>query len=201
MEAGRTLVELAGSTRGANWGAFSPDGQLVVTTLGNTFAGIWDAATGRLVSAFASHTGYVFTVAFSPDSQSLVTTGAEGIRIWQRADQLTVVEPAGAEPGGSSESTSPDGLRIAAVAADGTVALRDAATGAVIASLTVPGEGRAVAVSFTDDSQWVVARTAAGDVVRWRCFSTTAELLAYARDHLPRQLTPAERKRFLLGSF
>jgi WD40 repeat protein len=122
-------------------------------------------------------------------------------RVWYLADRLRMVAPGPATgtDTGSSTALSPDGRRQATVAADGgSVRVQDTASGAEIAVLPAPEGDRMHAVSFTPDSRWVVTETAAGAVIRWRCFSSTEELVAYARAHMPRQLTAEERTRFLL---
>ena len=61
--------------------AFSPDGTMIVTSLG-TEATVWDAATGQQRSVVTA-AGDVVSAAFSPDGASIVTaTGADGVRVW-----------------------------------------------------------------------------------------------------------------------
>src|SRR5262249_44670189 len=52
-------------------------------------AGLWDAATGRLVQRFAGHTGEVLSVAFAPDGRKILTVGADGkVNIWRVNGEL-----------------------------------------------------------------------------------------------------------------
>jgi WD40 repeat protein len=72
---------------------FSPDGTLLVTTVGEDFAAfrteseptarIWDAKTGKLLAALEGHTAPLHGAAFSPDGEFLVTaSGDHTAKVW-----------------------------------------------------------------------------------------------------------------------
>src|SRR5262249_59941240 len=63
--------------RRADYVAFSPDGQTIVTaTFGSDgTARLWERATGKLIGEPLRHDDGVFAVAFSPDRKTLVTGG------------------------------------------------------------------------------------------------------------------------------
>ena len=45
---------------------------------------VWEAGTARLRYTLLGHTGFVFSVAWSPDSSRLVTGGSDGTaRVWE----------------------------------------------------------------------------------------------------------------------
>jgi WD40 repeat protein len=61
---------------------FSPDGQQVVTSSYDGTARVWDAATGRQLTAL-SHPGAVYTATFSPDGHRVLTAADDRTaRIW-----------------------------------------------------------------------------------------------------------------------
>jgi eukaryotic-like serine/threonine-protein kinase len=63
--------------------ALSPDGTRIATVSGGDTAAVWDAATGRRITALAGHTGPVTSVAFSPDGTRAVTASHDcTARIW-----------------------------------------------------------------------------------------------------------------------
>ena len=50
--------------------AFSPDGARILTGSTDTTARLWDAKTGAELFALKGHTGFVTSVAFSPDGRA-----------------------------------------------------------------------------------------------------------------------------------
>src|SRR5262249_25967711 len=64
----RERIVLKGHAAGVRWAAFSADGKRIVTASVDRTARLWDAATGRPISApLIGHEGQVWRVAFSPD--------------------------------------------------------------------------------------------------------------------------------------
>ena len=63
--------------------AWSPDGRLIAGSSEGT-ALVWDAETGTVRHTLLGHTGFVFGVAWSPDSSRLVTGGSDGTtKVWE----------------------------------------------------------------------------------------------------------------------
>jgi WD40 repeat protein len=139
--------------------AFTSDGRLFAAA---GFGGprVWDAASGAAVAdLFAGSVSHFETIAFSPDGRLLAGGGAGlGIalwetRTWSRHDDLD---------GRFAERVdySPDGKTLAAGFSDGTVALRDVASGQVrlvlqnhaegVTSLAVSPDGKKLAVGAGD---------------------------------------------------
>ena len=87
VETGREVFGLSGPndccppfSRGVSW---SPDGRYIAaSSVNNTL--IWEAETGRLRYTLPGHTGFAFSVAWSPDSSRLVTGGSDGAaKVWE----------------------------------------------------------------------------------------------------------------------
>ncbi len=88
VETGREVFGLSGPnsiaarpfSRGVSW---SQDGRYIAaSSLNNTL--IWEAETGRLRYTLLGHTGFAFSVAWSPDSSRLVTGGSDGAaKVWE----------------------------------------------------------------------------------------------------------------------
>lgn len=53
--------------------ALSPDRRLITAALENETVGIWDAMTGVAFLVLEGHTGTVYCVAFSPDSNQIAS--------------------------------------------------------------------------------------------------------------------------------
>ena len=61
--------------------SWSPDGRYIATSSADGIPRVWDAETGRLRFTLIGHTGFVSSVAWSPDSSRLVTGGGE-VKVW-----------------------------------------------------------------------------------------------------------------------
>jgi WD40 repeat protein len=81
---GEEVAVLKGHNTRAPWCVtFSPDGQRVVTSGGDSTIKLWDAVTGEEIMTIGRHPGLVSSVAFSPDGLKIVSAaGAGGVRIW-----------------------------------------------------------------------------------------------------------------------
>ncbi len=115
---------------------YSPDGQ-TLATVGETWTvKLWDAATGKLLSALSGHTEAVTSVAFSPDGKLLATAGFDQtVRLWDRAagKELRVLK--GHSNAVNCVAFAPDGATLASGGFDKTVRLWETATGTELAQL------------------------------------------------------------------
>jgi WD40 repeat protein len=75
----------------SDWGyalAFNPSGDRVAVGLERTVA-VWDPADYRPPTIWPAHAGAVLGVAFTPDGQTLLTGGADGlVKLWDPAGRL-----------------------------------------------------------------------------------------------------------------
>jgi WD40 repeat protein len=56
---------------------------------------VWDAATGAQIFSLTGHTGWVFSIAYSPDSKCLVSaSGDKTVRVWDTATGKQSRQPA-----------------------------------------------------------------------------------------------------------
>ena len=73
---------------------FSPDGRLVATASVDDRCGLWNAATGQLVTMLEGHKGGTYSVAFSPDGKTLAVGCNDGeLKLWNleaRRDMMTL---------------------------------------------------------------------------------------------------------------
>jgi WD40 repeat protein len=75
-----------GHTGSVNGCAFSPDGQLALSTSWDQTLRLWDVMSGQTLRTFEGHTGPVDGCAFSPDGQqALSASGDDTLRLWDVA--------------------------------------------------------------------------------------------------------------------
>jgi WD40 repeat protein len=109
---------------------YSPDGRRVLTEWGGHSFGIWDAATGRELSAFTLGSATLEDAVFSPDGQRILTASSDRVaRIWSAGTGRVLIELRGHTARIWSAAFSPDGRRVVTASWDHTARIWDAATG------------------------------------------------------------------------
>jgi WD40 repeat protein/tetratricopeptide (TPR) repeat protein len=109
--------------------AYSPDGRWIISGGRDQTARVWSVTTGRPAVAPLSHSGTVAHVRFDPTGERVLTTAADGARLWH----LRTGEPVSpilklSEPVWKM-TVSADGTRAAAIGRRGAVGAWDAQTG------------------------------------------------------------------------
>ncbi len=86
IASGKVITAFRGHLGQVTRVAFSPTGRQIATTSTDQTARLWNLDTGRTIAALAAHTGVVNDAAFSPDGALLVTGGADRtLRVWDLA--------------------------------------------------------------------------------------------------------------------
>ncbi|KKD06417.1 WD-40 repeat-containing protein [Streptomyces sp. WM6386] len=157
-----------GSVRGL---AFSPDGRTVAASSPRAVR-VWDMATGRTRHSLTSHPDPQ-AVGFGPGGRTVAAASPnEGVWVWDVTTGRTRTSRDG-QITGSEVALSPDGQTYALVRTDGSVQLRETATGVVrhtIKDVPIGSHGMA----FAPDGR-TLALQGPGDTVRlWDTASGTA---------------------------
>ena len=118
--------------RDVNSVVFSPDGNMIASGSGNGTIRLWNANTDEFIKYLEGHTKSVNSVVFSPNGNTLISTGEDGVCLWdvntgEYIDEFQI--PA------VSAAFSPDG-NTCAIASETGISLRDAHTFQYLESLT-----------------------------------------------------------------
>jgi WD40 repeat protein len=160
---------------GRTAGAFSPDGQRIVTVLGKT-AQIWDPNTGKMLMSLEGQESPVISAAFSPDGKRVVTGKLELIVAGQKANgipdyasekhPLTRPVVLNLFGGTYSAAFSPDGKRVVLASWDKTARIFDLEEREDAAVIRI--DGREDYASFSPDGRQVaIASSELGRVNIW----------------------------------
>ncbi|MBI3844937.1 MAG: PD40 domain-containing protein [Planctomycetes bacterium] len=165
---GSPLRSFLPQDRGVRDVAFSPDGsRLAIGFLrfdGYVFTGrvnLWDLASNTLVRTFVGGA----KLAFSPDGQFLAVDGGGPngyVSVWRVSDGQRVFNVL---HGGNTTDVaySPDGRIVASCGTDNTIKLWDAASGALLRTLS--GHADDVnTIAFSPDGQWIASGAGGSDV-------------------------------------
>jgi Tol biopolymer transport system component len=187
-----------------NSAAFSPDGKQIVTASADGSARIWSARGHQQLAVLTEPGGStLYSAAFSPDGKQIVTASDDGTaRIWSARghQQLAVLT----EPGGSqlfSAAFSPDGKQIVTASADGSARIWSARDHQQLAVLTEPGGSGLNDAAFSPDGKQIVTASADSSARIWstELAGSAQAVERIARMRVTRQLTPSERKTYLVG--
>jgi WD40 repeat protein len=165
---GELLAAIGESERGAGTSAvaFSNDGRLIAAITESKTVSVWDAATHQeLKSLRTPHE--VYTFAFSPDGQHLVTAGAGEAFVWnvRSGDRLLTLN------GGNqlmllAAAYSPDGQTVVTAGEDRRIIAWNASSGAEISRLF--GHRASIfAVAFAPDGEHLATASGDGTIKLW----------------------------------
>lgn len=135
--------------------AFAPNGSCLAAGSFQT-ALLWDLDKPAAPQSTQGHLNYVYSVAFSHDSQRLVTGGEDGfVRVWSVSPLTLLWEEQEHDEAVYSVAFSHDGKRVASGGYDGQVLLWDAERGRrQRAAFSASGSmGRVTSVAFSPDDQ------------------------------------------------
>jgi WD40 repeat protein/tRNA A-37 threonylcarbamoyl transferase component Bud32 len=140
---------------------YSPDGKMILTGSADHTARLWDAATGKPLTAPLVHDDFIKAVAFAPDGKSVVTGGRDKTaRLWSvpAGQPLAVLLHEGSV---EAVAFSPDSKTVLTGCEDNAARLWDAASGKALAEplrhppVRAPGTG-VHAVAFSPDGKTVL---------------------------------------------
>ncbi|MDE0043505.1 MAG: leucine-rich repeat domain-containing protein, partial [Candidatus Poribacteria bacterium] len=133
---------------------------------------LWDVATRQAITTFEGHLGLVWSVAYSPDGETLASGSFDGtVKLWDVTAQESTGTLIGHTTAVLSVAFSPDGRTLASGSGDSTVRLWDVETELEYAML--PHTGAVESVAFSPNGALLAGGTADFSIV----FSDAAELM------------------------
>jgi WD40 repeat protein/tRNA A-37 threonylcarbamoyl transferase component Bud32 len=147
---------------------------------------VWDAASGEEKFSCEGHTGYVYSVAWSPDGTRLASASYDKtVKVWDAHTGQEALTLKGHRNAVNTVAWSGDGARLASASDDYTVRVWDARTGQE--ALPLPGyAGRVFGVAFSPDGSRLAGAAEQRTVKVWDV-QTGQEVLAFKRHALPVQ--------------
>ena len=146
--------------------AFSPDGQTIASSAGDSSIQLWSIQTGACLSTLKGHSGKITKIIFSPDGHMIVSASDDcTARLWDTQTKDHSDEPRGYSSKIMEVIFSPDGQMAASMSFWGTVALWDANTGGNCALLK--RNDKLFTVAFSSDGQMLASGYLSGTVCLW----------------------------------
>jgi WD40 repeat protein len=137
--------------------AFSPDGKYLATLSNKGLLQLWDSATHRLRHTLARNVESCGSVAFTPDSTTLMTSSKAEVWLWavdsgQRVGGLKVYKGRPTDPL-RDIALSPDGRSLAVAYTEGSIALWEFPSGRLLARSVGGHAGVVSALAFAPDGK------------------------------------------------
>ncbi|MBC7812370.1 MAG: WD40 repeat domain-containing protein, partial [Burkholderiales bacterium] len=156
---------------------FSPDDRMAVSAGWRNTIILWDVATGAEIRRFEGYEGdhpeqaddwqWIYSVAFTPDGQSVFSTHEDGMIIqWDVATGADIRHFEGATDAPSNMVFSSDGRRAFTGSNDSTAILWDVATGSIIYRFT-DHSGPIPEVDMTADGRYGIAGSIDNTTLLW----------------------------------
>jgi WD40 repeat protein len=198
---GKLLFELEGHTKAVSSIKYSPDGNWLITASEDGTVRRWRASTGKAENTLQHDSG-LFDAQFSPDGKWVAARDTDSIlHVWEAdsGKKVADIEIRPKPEGPVIFTFSPDGECLLVASFDASTAqLWETRTGARLAELRGQ-EGEIRTIHFSPDGKRIVVGSifAPARIYATGMSGSLKDLLALARSRVARELTPAERQKYL----
>ena len=164
---------------------------------------LWDVESGMTIECpFRGHTGYVSSVAFSPDGKQIISGSRDNtLRLWNAHSGQPVGLPfKGHTKSVNSIAFSPDGKQIISGSSDQTLRLWDAQNGQPIGSPFKGHTGPVYSVAFSPDGTLIMSGAWDRTVLIWNvCRPKEIELCLKADEFVSSVAFSSDGKKIVSG--
>jgi len=147
--------------------AFSPDGSILATAIDQELC-LWQVVDGRQLATYHGHSGWIQTLAFSPDGTTLASgSHVHTIRLWDLQTGQCLKTLRGHTGCIQALAFSPDGMTLASASHDHTIRLWSLQTGQCVQTLVGHGD-RVLFITFSPDGETLISGGADDTVRSWQ---------------------------------
>jgi len=145
---------------------FSPDGKIIASESSDNTIKLWDVDTGLEIQTFSNHLMSFNSLAFSPDSKTVVSGEDNTIKLWDVDTGLELNTLTGHSHSVWSTAFNSDGKTVVAGSAEGTIKIWDIITGLKVH--TFQGHSNSfVSTVFSPDGKSVVSESGDETIKIW----------------------------------
>lgn len=179
---GKPLITLSGHTDGISRAIFSPmeGGTHVITASDDGTAKVWDVKTGKELLTLSDQSGWINSIAISPDGNRIATAQVDGItKIWDANTGEEILTLSGHADNVLAVAFSPDGTKLATGGFDGIAKVWDVQTGETLLTLTGHHNSAIYSVTFSPDGSRLATSSSDNTAKVWDV-ATGTELITLA---------------------
>jgi WD40 repeat protein len=167
--------------------AFTPNGSSLAAGDNSGRVILWDPVTGHRISLLGDGPGQIVSLAISPDGRTIAAgDNWRTVRMWALPSGRQTASLRASDWWVLDLAFSPDSSMLAIATYDGTISIRDAATGRRMKEMGIRSDGYATSVAFSPDAQTLASATNTGVVFIWDQESgrriQTLDQTAFVRD-------------------
>ncbi len=194
-QTGQTIAVLAGHTQPVTWVDWSSDLHRILTASRDQTARIWDAGTGQTILTLEGHSAPVNQAIWRFDDQSILTASWDNTaRLWEAETGTEVLTLFGHTDNVIQAQWRADQSKILTFSTDRTVRLWQTETGQALMTLKNQADPFSQAI-WGAEARHIIAATESGQVKQYYAHMT--DLIAFACQQAPRNLTPDEWARYI----